>query len=47
MDYSYFAAPAQSYPFLGLPPTPTHSYTPQEEHTDEPPVRLSSLPQLS
>ncbi|MCJ1480025.1 hypothetical protein MMC06_000179 [Schaereria dolodes] len=31
MDYSYFTAPTQTYPFLGLPPTPTHAYEPQEE----------------
>ncbi|MCJ1474551.1 hypothetical protein MMC13_003210 [Lambiella insularis] len=37
MDYSYFAAPAQSYPFLGLPPTPTHSYGAHEDPRHEPP----------
>ncbi|MCJ1413843.1 hypothetical protein MMC32_000168 [Xylographa parallela] len=36
MDYSYFSAPAQAYPYLGLPPTPAHSYGNHDEHNTDP-----------
>ncbi|MCJ1402086.1 hypothetical protein MMC11_005305 [Xylographa trunciseda] len=36
MDYSYFSTPAQSYPYLGLPPTPAHSYGNQDDHNGDP-----------
>ena len=40
MDYSYFSAPAQSYPtFVGLPPTPAHSYEQADEQNTDPSVR--------
>ncbi|MCJ1291039.1 hypothetical protein MMC34_002581 [Xylographa carneopallida] len=36
MDYSYFSTPAQAYPYLGLPPTPAHSYGNHDEHNSDP-----------
>ncbi|MCJ1282126.1 hypothetical protein MMC26_001449 [Xylographa opegraphella] len=36
MDYSYFSTPAQAYPYLGLPPTPTHSYGNLEVPNNDP-----------
>ncbi|SLM34631.1 bzip transcription factor, partial [Lasallia pustulata] len=36
MDYQYYTAPAQNYPFLGLHATPSPSYTPHREHPNDP-----------
>lgn len=41
MDYSYFAPPAQPYPFFGIAHAkPDLSYTPREEPQNEPIVSI-------
>lgn len=47
MDYQYYTAPAQNYPFLGLPPTPAPSYTPHRDHPNDPPVRGPTRPRTN
>jgi hypothetical protein len=39
MDYQYFAAAPQPYPFLGLPPTPAHTGSANSEDYSNSPVR--------